>query len=177
MSFLRQRLGKWAAPIMVSALVLVVGGVGTAIGAKFITGKKVVKTITKKTQAKELRVTGAKEPGGTFNYNAPEALMGALALPKGPHVVQATYTQRKDTGGLVVTCKLRLTGVGEDSGSFFGGGGQIQVPSALSVSGTLAAPGAAELRCADGSAGNDSQITDIEITATKLPKVKRFTAP
>ena len=178
MRFLKQGLGRFSGPVLVCAALLAVLGVTAAVAVpKFVTGPKVVKTITKKSQATQLRVTGPRTPGGTFDANASSSLMASLSLGKGPWVVSSTFTERKDSGGLALTCKLKLGTVGEDTASFFGGSGQLQVPAAMTVAGTLKAGGNAELRCYDGTAGVDSQISDIEITASKMPKVSRQTIP
>jgi hypothetical protein len=178
MLFLKRRIGRISGPVLICTALVAVLGVTAAVAVpKFVTGKKVVTTITKKSRATELRVTGPRTPGGTFDPNASSSLMATLPVPKGPWVVTSTFTERKDTGGLVLSCKLRLGSAGEDSSSFFGGGGQIQVPAAMSVAGTVKGNSNAELRCYDGSLAVDSQLTDIELTATKLPKINRKSIP
>ena len=46
-------------------------------GPKFVTGKKVVTTINKKTTATQIRSTGSRTPGGTFDANASTSLLAS----------------------------------------------------------------------------------------------------
>lgn len=179
MSRIKGGLSRVSTPVIACTAIVAVLGVTAAVAApKFVTGKKVTTTITKKVNANQLRVTGARTPGGTFDPNSSTSLMAQMNVPQGPVLLQSTFTLRKDTGGLTVTCKLRLPGgKGEDTLAFFGGGGQIQVPGALSVAGNVKPSGPGELRCYDGSAGVDSAVTDIELTVTKVPRVTLQTIP
>lgn len=177
---LKNRTRRYVVPVALAATLVAALFISPAVGGpKFVTGKKVVTTINKKTTATQIRVTESRTPGGTSDANASTSLLASLTLTPGPYVVTSTFTLRKDTAALVVNCKLRLpNGKGEDSLSFFGGGGtQLQVPGALSITGNVKPQGAAELRCYDGSVAVDSAVTDIEITATKLPRVALQTIP
>jgi hypothetical protein len=178
MRFFKGNARSWAVPVALSAVLVSALFISPAVGGpKFVTGKKVVTTIVKKTQASSLRVTGARTPGGTFDLNSATSLLVSKPVTKGPHVLSSTFSVTKDTNGLAVTCLLRVPGVGEDRLSVFGGGGQSTFPAALQVAGNLKANGQAELRCSDGSAGVDSQVADIEITDLKMPKVALSTTP
>ena len=117
-----------------------------------------------------LRLSGEKETGNTFDINDPSSLMASLKLGGGNYVVNTTYTLIKDTGGLAVECQLRAGGR-HDTDNFFGGGGQIQQGSAMSVTAHVNSGQKAQVRCDDGSAATTSKIQNLEITATKLPKI------
>lgn len=180
MSFLKRKLGRWTVPTILTAVVVAAVAISPAFGGqKSVTTKKVKKITTNKinaaTHATELRVTGVRHSGNTFNLDASDSLMASqTGLSAGPYVVTTTFTVVRDTGGLVVRCELRAGGAKDDS-DFFGGGAQLQDNGAMSVTTNLAAGTAVELRCEDGSAGTDSRITNIEFTAIRVPGVTTST--
>lgn len=169
MRFLKQKLGRWTGPAILCALVITALGVTTAIGGpKFITGKKVNKTIVKKTNATELRVAGSKVSDDTFTQDDASSVMASLPLTQGNYVVTTTYTMINSGAGLVVNCELRA-GNRKDGASTFGG--TQQQGEAMSVTANVPAGSVVTLRCGDGSAGGTGTLTNIEITALKVPKI------
>jgi hypothetical protein len=180
MSFLKRKLGRWTVPTILTAVVVAAVAISPAFGGpKFATTKKVKKIATNKVNANghatELRVTGERHSGNTFNLDAPDSLIASqTGLSAGPYVIMTTFTVVRDTGGLAVRCELRAGGAKDDS-DFFGGGAQLQDNGAMSVTTNLAAGTAVELRCVDGSAGTDSRISSIEFTAIRVPGVTTST--
>jgi hypothetical protein len=172
MRFLKQKLGRWTGPAILCALVITALGVTTVVGApKFITGKKVNKTIKKKTNATELRIAGTKS-GDSTGLDAANAVVASLDLSAGNYVVTSTFSTTRNGAGQVGACALRLTGVAEDKANFFSNAeSQDQESGATSVAGVLGAAGTAQLRCTDFGAGAAFNINDIEITALKVPKL------
>ena len=118
---------RWGAPIALAVVAIVALLAGPVLG-----GPVTVNSLKKRVNATELRLSGQKEIGNTFDLNDPSSLMASLKLKRGNYVIESTYTIIKDTGGLVVTCQLRAGGR-HDEDAFFGGGGQIQQGSAMSV--------------------------------------------
>jgi hypothetical protein len=181
MSFLKTKLGRWTVPILLGAIVVAGLAISPAFSAKkgkSVTVKKVKKIATNKVNANnalihatELRVAGQKHAGGTFDLNAPSSLIATQSgLPAGNYVVSTTFTLFRDSSGLVVNCELRAGGHTDTSNSF-GGGPQNQEQVAMSVTTAIPAGGTVELRCADGSAGEDSDLDHIEITSQRFPGV------
>ena len=169
MHFIKQKLGRIRTPVLVcTALVAVLGVTAAVAGPKFITGKKVNKTIVKKTNATELRVAGSRVSDDTFSQEDASSVMASLPLTQGNYVVTTTYTNVNSSGGVVVNCELRAGGK-KDANSVFGG--TQQQGEALSVTANVPAGGKAELRCGDGTGGASGTLTNIEITALKVPKI------
>ncbi|MGZ5329813.1 MAG: hypothetical protein ACXWFH_00725, partial [Solirubrobacterales bacterium] len=70
-------------------------------GPKFVTGKKVVKTITKKTQETVQQVQSEKIlTTPSFDLNAPTALIASLPLSQGSYMVSTTATVSRNSAGL-----------------------------------------------------------------------------
>jgi hypothetical protein len=175
MRFIKQKLGRWTGPAILCALVITALGVTTAVGVpKFITGKKVNKTIQKKTNATELRVTGARTSDDTFSQEDATSVMASLPLTQGNYVITTTYTITNTTGGVVVQCELRA---GNRKDSSFTFGGTQQANASMSVTANVANGGAASLRCGDGTAGGAGNLANIEITALKVPKITNNVIP
>jgi hypothetical protein len=181
MSFLKTKLGRWTVPILLSAIVVAGLAISPAFSAKkgkSVTVKKVKKIATNKVNANnalihatELRVAGQKHAGSTFNLDAGDSLIATQSgLPAGNYVVTTTFTLLRDTAGLVVNCELRAGGHTDTSNSF-GGGPQDQDQIAMSVTTAIAEGGNVELRCADGSGIEDSDLNHIEITSQRFPGV------
>jgi hypothetical protein len=169
MQFMKQKLGRWTGPAILCALVITALGVTTAIGGpKFITGKKVNKTIQKKTNATELRIAGSRVSDDTFSQEDASSVMASLPLTRGNYVITTTYTIINSGPGLVVQCELRAGGRKDSNNTF---GGTQQQGEAMSVTANVPAGGVADLRCGDGSAGGTGTLTGIEITALKVPKI------
>jgi hypothetical protein len=167
----------WVVPTALAAVLVSALFISPAIGGpKFITGKKVNKTIVKKTNATELRVQGTKEGGNTFDLNQADSLMASLPLTRGNYIVTTTFSLVRDTSGLIVQCELRA-GNRKDDADAFGGGSQLQDNVAMSVTSFVPQGGRASLHCGDGSPGTASRLTSIEITALKVPKITNQTAP
>src|SRR3954470_5099296 len=76
-----------------------------AIAALFVVpvfaGPLTTTGLKQRVNARELRLTGEKEVGDTFDINDPSSLMASLTLKRGNYVVTSTYTIIKDTAGLV----------------------------------------------------------------------------
>jgi hypothetical protein len=169
MRFLKDKLGRWTGPAILCALVITALGVTTAVGVpKFITGKKVNKTILKKTNATEIRIAGSKVSDDTFTQEDASSVMASLPLTQGNYVVTTTYTMIHSGAGLAVQCELRA-GNRKDAANTFGG--TQQQGEAMSVTANVPANGVVTLRCGDGSAGGTGTLTNIEITALKVPKI------
>jgi hypothetical protein len=169
MSFIKQKMGRWTGPAILCALVITALGITAAVaGPKFITGKKVNKTIQKKTNATELRVAGSRVSDDTFSQEDASSVMASLPLTQGNYVVTTTYTNINSGAGVVVNCELRAGGR-KDANSVFGG--TQQQGEALSVTANVPAGGKAELRCGDGTPAASGTLTNIEITALKVPKI------
>ena len=169
----------WVVPTALAAVLVSALFISPAIGGpKFVTGKKVIKTITKKTQASELRVQSTK-PAGTGSIDAADAVVATLPLKQGPNIVSSTFSVTRNSAGQVSSCELRIVGGPKDSyGGFHNSGpSQIHEGVALSVSGNAPAGGKAELRCSDFSPVTALDISNIEITSLKVPKLQLTTAP
>jgi hypothetical protein len=171
MGFLKQKLGRWTVPTILTALVIAAVAISPAIGGlNFVTGKKVNKTIKKKTNATELRITGNHEAG---TIGSP-ALIGSLPLQAGSYVVTSTF-RIQYAANQVVNCTLGVGSASDLAATFSPAFATDN--AALSVTTTLASPSAAELRCGKGTAGTEGTIKSAEITALKVPKATNLTAP
>ncbi|MGZ5310955.1 MAG: hypothetical protein ACXWZK_04410 [Solirubrobacterales bacterium] len=159
--------------MLVSALFI-----SSAIGGpKFVTGKKVVKTITKKTQGTVQQVQSEKIlTTPSFDLNAPTALIASLPLSQGSYMVSTTATVSRNSAGLVVNCELRA-GSKIDKTSLFINGAQSTLDMALATGGFVPKGGSAQLRCVDGAGADTGRLNNIEISALKVPKLTLTTAP
>jgi hypothetical protein len=171
MRFLKEKLGRWTLPAILSAVLIAVLAISPAIGGlNFVTGKKVNKTIKKKTNATELRITGNHEAG---TIGSP-ALIASLPLRAGSYVVSTTF-RIQYAANQVVNCTLGVGSVSDLASTFSSALGNDN--AALSVTTTLTSPSAAELRCGKGMAGSEGTIKNAEITALKVPRATNLTAP
>src|SRR5205085_9326040 len=135
--FIKNKLGRRTGPEILCALVITALGITAAVaGPKFITGKKVNKTIQKKTNATELRVTGARTSDDTFSQEDATSVMASLPLTQGNYVITTTYTITNTTGGVVVQCELRA---GNHKDSSFTFGGTQQANASMSVTSNVPA--------------------------------------
>jgi hypothetical protein len=175
MAFLKEKLGRWTLPVILSAGLVAGLATSPAIGGlNFVTGKKVNKTIRKKTNATELRITGAHEAGTPFDINSPGALVGSLQLKPGSYLITSTF-RIQYAANQIVKCQLGA-GSATDSADTFSSAFASD-NAALSVTTTLANPSAAQLRCAKANAGTEGTIKAAEITALKIPRASNTTAP
>lgn len=176
MSFIKERIGGTTGPVLVCTAILAVLGITAAVAApKFVTGKKVVTTITKKVQGQELQLSTNRDlTTPSFDLNAPTALIAELRLAKGSYMVSTTGTVQR-TGGLIVQCELRVNKRVDRTDISGGGAGNQDM--ALGISGGVPNNGSAQLRCADGTALTDGVIKNIEIQALRVPKLGITTTP
>jgi hypothetical protein len=178
MRFIRERLGRTTGPVLVCAAILAVLGITAAVAApKFVTGKKVVTTITKKVQGQDLQVTNQRDLVTTgFDLNQPTALLASLPLAKGSYMVHATATASRANGGVTISCELRVNKRIDKTEISGGAGGSTDV--ALGASGGVPGNGSAQLLCSDGSpALNEGILKNIEIQALRVPKLTLRTIP
>ena len=165
MSFLKNRSGRWAVPVALSAALVVALFISPALGGPgVITGKKVVKTITKKVNASQFVSPTSKTLGGA------EQVLGTLDLNQGNYTVSSTFDVRRDAAGVVVTCFLRINGVSQDSYSSFHGGpvASMEDGAALETAGKVGSNTSAQVLC---SATGAASVKNLEITALKVPKI------
>jgi hypothetical protein len=172
MRFLKETPARWIVPTALAAVLVAGLLISPAIGVpKFITGKKVGKTIAKKTNATQLATTTA------HNVTTAQSVIASLNLNPGSYVVSSTFDARRNTPpGGNIACILRINGVGQDQSNSFSGGATPSAEDtvAMSVSGRAAAATQAQLLCQSDGTG---VINHAEITALKVPKVKTLTAP
>jgi hypothetical protein len=174
MRFLKQKLGRWTVPTILSAVLVAGLAVSPAIGGlNFVTGKKVNKTIKKKTNATELRITSSHEASTPFDING-GAVIGSLPLQPGPYVVTSTF-RIQAAANQVVHCRL-VVGSASDTADTLSTA-ITNDNAALSVTTTLASPSAAQLRCSKANANTEGTIKSTEITALKVPRATNTTAP
>jgi hypothetical protein len=168
----------WIVPTALAAVLVSALFISPAVGGpKFVTGKKVVKTIAKKTQG-TVQQTSSNKPLTTpsFDLNAPSSLIASLPLTKGSYMVSTTATVSRLSTGIVVNCELRV-GNKVDKTSLYAGGVQTTLDLALAAGGFVGPGGSAQLRCADGAGSDDAAVNNIEISALKVPKLTLTTAP
>jgi hypothetical protein len=165
MRFLKERSG-WAVPAALSVTLVAALLISPAIGGpRFVTGKKVVKTITKKTNASQV-VSPQPKPLGTT-----ELVLASLELSPGNYVVSSTFDVTRLTSALV-NCHLRIVGVSQDSYSSFHeapAGIEQQEGAAMETAGRVGSPTQAQLICS--SSILPASVRNAEITATKVPKL------
>jgi hypothetical protein len=171
MRFLKEKLGRWTLPAILSAVLIAVLAISPAIGGlKFVTGKKVNKTIKKKTNATELRITGNHEAG---TIGSP-ALIGSFPLNPGPYVITSTF-RIQAAANQVVSCTLSAGGATDHADTF--SNAITDDNAAMSIATTLASTSNVELRCGKAMGGAEGTIKSAEITALRVPKVTNATAP
>jgi hypothetical protein len=171
MGTLKEKLGRWTLPAILAAVLIAVLAISPAIGGlKFITGKKVNKTINKKTNATELKITSNHEAG---SIGSP-ALIGSLQLNPGPYVVTSTF-RIQYAANQVVDCQLAVGSASDSASTFSSALGNDN--AALSVTTTLTSPSAAQLRCGKANPAAEGTIKDAEITALRVPKATTTSAP
>lgn len=176
MSFVKRRVGRITGPALVCTAIVAVLGITAAVAApKFVTGKKVITTITKKVQGQELQVTGNRDLSTpSFSLSQPTALIAELKLPKGSYMVRTSATVQR-TAGLVVQCELRVNKRVDKTDISGTGSGNSDL--SLGASGGFPGGGGAQLRCADGTASTDGLVKNIEIQALRVPKLTLSTTP
>ena len=142
-------------------------------GPKFVTGKKVNKTINKKTNASELRITGSHEASTPFDPNG-GAVIGSLQLTPGAYVISSTFRSQY-AANQVVHCLLAAGSASDAADTFSSAFASDN--AALSITTSLASPSAAQLRCSKANPGTEGTIKSAEITAVRVPKATNTTAP
>ena len=166
MSFLKNRSGRWAVPVALSAILVVALFISPALGGpSVLTGKKVVKTITKKTNASQFVSPTAKTLG------ASEQVLASLDLNAGNYLVSSSFDVRRNAENATVNCFLRITGVSQDAySSFHSGGGALSMEegAAMETAGKVGSNTTAQLLCSSGGAAS---VKNVEITALKVPKL------
>ena len=171
MRLFRNAPKRWVIPTALAAVLVSALFISPAIGGpKFVTGQKVVKTINKKVNAAQITSTPAKLLGTA------EATYLTLNLTPGNYVVSSTFDVRRDATNTIVTCSLRIVGVSQDQyQSFHSGGGPTSMEdgAAMEIAGKVGTASEAQLLCS-ASAGAAS-IKNVEITALKVPVLKRTT--
>jgi hypothetical protein len=157
---------RWITPLAVSVVLVAALVASPAIGGPSVFGKKkVVKTIKKKVNVSQV-VSPAPKPiadgGGTLL---------TLELPPGSYLVRSTFSV-DHAGGGVVTCRLQIGGVAEDTATLFAdsAGNTFHEESvSMETAGRVETATPAQLVCASGLPG--SSIRYAEITAEKVPKL------
>ena len=166
MDFLKGRTARWIVPTALAA-VLAAGLLITPViaGTSGVSGKKVNKTIAKKTNVTQLTIAGAK------NLSTAQTVLGTLSLGPGAYDVTSTFDVRQNAVGANISCVLRLNGVGQDQSDTFVGTGTISDQSsvAMEIAGQARAATTAQLLC---SSTQSADVNHAEITALKIPGVK-----
>jgi hypothetical protein len=154
----------WVVPTTLAMALVAALFISPALGGpSFITKKKVVRTIAKKTRATQLVVAGAKPIGPG------EAILGTLELTPGNYLVRSTFTINRDEGGQV-RCNLRIVGVAQDTLLSSQDTLSIEDESAaMETAGRVSTPTQAQLACSITSPA--ASVSHIEITALKVPKL------
>jgi hypothetical protein len=166
MSHLKRGAGRWVIPAVLAAVLAAALLITPVIaGTSGITGKKVNKTIAKKTNVAVLTIAGAP------NLSTSQTTLGTLSLGQGAYDVTSTFDVRQNAAGANIQCVLRLNGVGQDQSDTFVGTGTISDQSsvAMEVAGQAKSATTAQLLCSSTQAAN---INHAEITALKVPAVK-----
>ena len=166
MSHLKRGTGRWVIPAVLAAVLAAALLITPVIaGTNGVTGKKVNKTIAKKTNVTVLTIAGAP------NLSTSQTTLGTLSLGQGSYDVTSTFDVRQNAAGANIQCVLRLNGVGQDQSDTFVGTGTISDQSsvALEVAGQAKSATTAQLLCSSTQAAN---INHAEITALKVPAVK-----
>lgn len=166
MRFLKTGAGRWAVPTALAAVLAAALLVTPVIGAgSGISGKKVNKTIAKKTNVTQLSISGPK------NLSTVQTTLGTLDLPQGSYDVRSTFDVRQNSTSANISCFLRVNGVGQDQSDTFTGTGVTSAQStvAMEVSGRAKAATSATLTCSSTQAAD---VNHAEITALKVPTAK-----
>ena len=166
MRSLKTGAGRWIVPAVLAALLASALLITAVIaGTSGITGKKVNKTIAKKTNVTQLSIAGAP------NLSTSQTTLGTLSLGQGAYDVTSTFDVRQNAVGANIQCILRLNGVGQDQSDTFVGTGTISDQSsvAMDIAGLAKTATTAQLICSSTQAAN---INHAEITALKVPGVK-----
>lgn len=155
----------WAIPAALAAVLVAALLISPAIGGpKFITGKKVVKTIVKKTQASQLVVSDPR------TLSPAEQVLATLDLQQGNYLVRSTFTVVRPAGSQV-TCYLRIVGVSQDAYTSYeelGDATESEEGAALETGGFAGSPTQAQLICRASASGT---VRGAEMTALKVPKL------
>lgn len=166
MGVLRDAPKRWVIPAALAAVLAAMLLVSPVIGAvKGISGKKVNKTIAKKTNVTQLTIAGPRSLSTSL------ATLGTLSLGQGNYDVRSTFDVRQNAQSVNVTCVLRVNGVGQDQSDTFTGTGTTSAQSsvAMEVAGRARAATTAQLLCSSTGAAD---VNHAEITALKVPGVK-----
>ena len=171
---LRKRVNA-AHVLSFAALFVALGGMAYALSANQVKSKHIapgavkLSDLNKKVRTEAfVRTDDTGEPGDSFDFDDSDALITSLPLKKGSYVISSTFEMTAGSSGLILRCQLRA-GNSRDEVEHFGFQGNES--GALGVAHKFGSNGAAELRCLDGSAPDNSDIGDIEIIATKVAKV------
>ena len=166
MSHLKRGAGRWIVPAVLAAVLAAALLITPVIaGTNGVTGKKVNKTIAKKTNITELAIAGAP------NLSTSQIVLGTLSLGPGAYDVTSTFDVRQNAANANISCFLRLNGVGQDQSDTFTGTGTLSAQNsvAMEVVGQAKAATTAQLLCSSTQAAN---VNHAEITALKVPAVK-----
>lgn len=167
MRFLKTGAGRWVVPAALAAVLAAALLVTPVIGASSgISGKKVNKTINKKTNVTQLQISGIR------NVGTGSTTLGTLDLGRGNYLVSTTFDARRNSNAENIACQLRVSGVGLDSSSSFTGTGVLSAEDtvAMEVAGRAGAATTAVLSCS--SSAGTGQVNHAEITALKVPVAK-----
>jgi hypothetical protein len=167
MRFLKTGIGRWVVPVALAAVLATALLITPVIaGSGGISGKKVNKTIAKKTNVTELTISGIRNVGTT------STTLGSLNLGQGNYLISTTFDARRNSVSENIACELRLTGVAQDASSSFTGTGVTSAEDSVSmeVAGRAGSATSAALSCS--SSAGTGQINHAEITALKVPGVK-----
>jgi hypothetical protein len=167
MGAMRDRPWRWVVPATLAAVLAAALLVTPVIGAgKGVTGKKVNKTIAKKTNVTQLALSGVR------NVGTASTTLGTLNLNRGNYLVTTTFDARRNSIGENIACQLRVSGVGLDQSSSFTGTGvnSAEDTVAMEVAGRAGAATSAVLSCS--SSNGTGQVNHAEITALKVPMAK-----
>lgn len=166
MRFLKTGAGRWIVPAVLAAVLATALLITPVIaGTKGISGKKVNKTIAKKTNVTQLAITGV------HNLGTSQSVIGTLSLAQGSYDVRSTFDVRQNAASANISCLLVLSGVGQDQSDTFTGTGTLSAQSsvAMEVSGQAKTATTAQLLCSSTAAAD---VNHAEITALKVPRVK-----
>jgi hypothetical protein len=166
MRFLKTGAARWIVPAALAAVLASALLITPVIaGTSGVTGKKVNKTIAKKTNVTALTIAGAP------NLSTSQTTLGTLSLAQGAYDVTSTFDVRQNAVGANIQCVLRLNGVAQDQSDTFVGTGTISDSGsvAMEVVGQARSATTAQLLCSSTAAAN---INHAEITALKVPAVK-----
>jgi hypothetical protein len=165
--FLKERTGRWAVPVALSATLIAGLLISPVIaGPSGVTSQKVNSTIQKKTNATQLVVPTV------IGIGAGPTTIASLDLGPGSYLVRTTFTARRDTPGANVSCTLRLVGVAQDDSTSFNPASTAEETVAMEVAGRAGSSTKAQLSC---STTGVAVANHVEITALKVPKVRVLT--